>query len=88
MAVLDERNLAVHGVRSWLPDDTATASVARGIFKNQPQKMSHERLSSLNTAIYSITTDFQALLVRLGVLVPSDLVQAHLPSQQPENPGL
>jgi hypothetical protein len=34
--IIDERNLAVHGVRSLLPDATVTASVARDVCRNKP----------------------------------------------------
>jgi hypothetical protein len=32
-AVVDERNLAVHGIRSWHPECGVTGSVARGKYK-------------------------------------------------------
>jgi hypothetical protein len=68
-AIVDERNLAVHGVRSADPEgDTITAELSRGQYKSRPQNLSLVRLRSLNVEIMSIITTIQPLLVRYDVI--------------------
>lgn len=67
-AVVDERNLAVHGTRSEHPEVGVTASVARGKYKNEPQKLPLVRLRSLNTEIGAIISALEPLLVRYGII--------------------
>jgi hypothetical protein len=71
VAIVDERNLAVHGVRSLEPDNTVIARVARGKLKNLPQKLSLIRLNSLNAEVASIIRELEPLLIRLKVLEDS-----------------
>jgi hypothetical protein len=66
-AVVDERNLAVHGVRSALSPEKVTGQVARGPYKNKPQDLPLIRLASLNVELKSITDSVNPLLVRLGI---------------------
>ena len=70
--IIDERNLAVHGVRELLPDTTVSATVARGAYRHRPQSLSLIRLASLNKEIDAITQAFQPLLIRLGILEDTD----------------
>jgi hypothetical protein len=66
--ILDERNLAVHGVRSLQPDNTVLAAVARGKYKNDPQRMSLIRLGTLNAEVESILAELELLLFDKGVI--------------------
>jgi hypothetical protein len=67
--IVDERNLAVHGVRSADPEgDTITAELSRGKYKSKPQNLPLVRLRSLNVEIMLIITTIQPLLVRYGVI--------------------
>jgi hypothetical protein len=50
-AIIDERNLAVHGFRSLQPDEILLAAVARGKYKNTLQLLSLIRLRSLNAEV-------------------------------------
>jgi hypothetical protein len=69
LAVLDERNLAVHGVRKWHEDEQVlTGSLARGKYKNEPQKLSLLRLRSLNNELVSIANALEPLLVRYNII--------------------
>jgi hypothetical protein len=68
-AIVEERNLAVHGVRSADPEgDTITAELSRGQYKSKTQNLSLVRLRSLNVEIMSIITTIQPLLMRYGVI--------------------
>jgi hypothetical protein len=67
-AVVDERNLAVHGVRSALSAETVVGRVARGPYKNKPQQLPPVRLASLNVELKSITDSVSPLLVRNGII--------------------
>jgi len=66
--VIDERNLAIHGVRSLQPDQTVLAAVARGKYKHEPQKMPLIRLQTLNTEVARIIAVIEPLLARDGVI--------------------
>ena len=52
--IIDDRNLATHGVRSLQPDDTVLAAIARGKYKHEPQKVPLIRLQSLNAEVARI----------------------------------
>jgi hypothetical protein len=68
-AIVDERNLAVHGLRAADPDgDTFTAELARGAYKSKPQNLSLIRLKSLNIEVISILTVIEPILVRYQVI--------------------
>ena len=67
-AVIDERNLAVHGTRACDPSLGVTASVSRGKYKNEQQKLPLVRLGSLNAEIKSIIAAPEPVLVRYGVI--------------------
>jgi hypothetical protein len=68
-AIVDERNLAVHAIRSADPEgDTITGELTRGRYKSKPQNLSLVRLRSLNVEIISIITTIQPLLVRYNVI--------------------
>lgn len=82
-AIVDERNLAVHGIRSADPaGDTITAEVTRGNYKSKPQKLSLIRLRSLNAEIISILTVVEPLLVRYNVIEQMTELSAQLQSLQ------
>jgi hypothetical protein len=66
--VMDERNLAIHGVRSLQPDDTVLAAVARGKYKHEPQKLPLIRLQSLNDEVARIIAVIEPLLAENGVI--------------------
>lgn len=66
--VINERNLAVHGVRSLQPDEIVLATVARGKYKNTLQNLSLMRLRSLNEEVAGIIADIEPLLYRHGVI--------------------
>ena len=68
MSSIDERNLAVHGVRSVMPDGTIQAEVARGPLKSKFQVLSLVRLRSLNTELGVILGLLEPLLVRHNVI--------------------
>jgi hypothetical protein len=90
--ITEERNLAVHGVRSLLPDTTVTATVARGRYKNIPQSISLIRSASLNKELGAIIEALQPLLIRLGVLEDTDalsitMAQGYLPATGSETPS-
>lgn len=61
-AVEHERNLAVHGVRSLWPDETITASVPRGPYRNKPERLSLIRLRTANAQIASTIAKLELLL--------------------------
>lgn len=74
-AIVDERNLAVHAIRSADPEgDTITGELTRGPYKSRPQNLSLVRLRSLNVEIMSIITTIQPLLIRYNVIegIPGD----------------
>jgi hypothetical protein len=66
--IVDERNLAVHGVRSLLPDETVVARVTRGTYKGTLQSLPLIRLRSLNAEIASIIALIEPLLHSHGVI--------------------
>jgi hypothetical protein len=69
LAIVDERNLAVHGVRSAQENGPEiTGMVSRGKYKGEPQKLSNIRLNSLNKEIVEIMALIEPLLVRLGIV--------------------
>ena len=70
-AVIDERNLAVHGVRVVQPDETVMASVARGKYGNTLQPMSLDSLQRLNDEVTSIIDVIEPLLHRHGMITGS-----------------
>ena len=85
-AIVDERNLAVHGLRSYDPENEITrAEVSRGYYKSKPQKISLIRLRSLNSEILSIMTVVEPLLVRYGVLDQMTDLSAQMQFLQQEN---
>jgi hypothetical protein len=69
LAIVEERNLAVHGIRSADPEgDTITAELSRGQYKSKPQNLSLVRLRSLNFEIASIIKTIRPLLQRYNVI--------------------
>jgi hypothetical protein len=69
LAIVDERNLAVHGVRS--AEETGplvTGVVSKGKYKSKPQNLSFIRLNTLNTEIVNIMALIEPLLVRLNII--------------------
>jgi hypothetical protein len=70
-AIIDERNLAIHGVRSVQPDNTVQATVTRGPYKYQPQPLSSIRLRSLNDEVARLIGVIEPLLHRHGVITGS-----------------
>jgi hypothetical protein len=65
---IDERNLAVHGVRSLLPDETVIARVTRGKYKGTLQRLPLIRLRSLNAEVARIIAVIEPLLHAHGVI--------------------
>lgn len=85
-AIVQERNLAVHGLRAADPDGgEVTAEVSRGTYKSQPQKLSLVRLRSLNAEIGMIMAITEPLLVRYGVIEHMTDFSAQLQSLQQEH---
>ena len=76
-AVVDERNLAVHGVRSLLPDETVVARVTRGKYKGTLQRLPMIRLRSLNAEIARIIAVFEPLLYKHGVIEGITAITEH-----------
>lgn len=66
--IIDERNLAVHGVRSLLPDETVVARVTRGTYKGTLQNLPLIRLRSVNTEVAGIIAVIEPLLHSHGVI--------------------
>jgi hypothetical protein len=67
-ACVDERNLAVHGVRSLLTDETVIARVTRGKYKGTLQRLPLFRLRSLNAEVGSIIAAIEPVLFAHGVI--------------------
>jgi hypothetical protein len=82
IAIKDERDLAVHGVRSIKPGHDVTGTVARGTYKAKPQELSPIRLSSLNRELTAIIKAMTALVVRLRILEDTDELAAKIAQQQ------
>ena len=73
-AIIDERNLAVHGIRSALKTGPlVTATVTKGKYKSQPQNLSYIRLNTLNTEMANIIALVEPLFMRLGII--SDMTE-------------
>jgi hypothetical protein len=68
---VDERHLAVHGVREVRPDESVFASVARGKLKNRPQPMPMERLQKLNIEVMEMINIVEPLLAKHGAITGS-----------------
>ncbi len=66
--IIDERNLAVHGVRSLLPDETVIARVSWRTYKGTLQSLSLVRLRSLNAEVTGIIALIEPLLHSHGVI--------------------
>jgi hypothetical protein len=64
---IDERNLAIHGVRSLQPDETVLATVSRDKY-NTLQPLSLVRLQSLNDEVARIIAVIEPLLSEHGVI--------------------
>ena len=64
---IDERNLAIHGVRSLQPDEPVLAT-SRGKYKNTLQPLSLVRLQSLNDEVARIIAVIEPLLAEHGVI--------------------
>jgi hypothetical protein len=60
--IIDERNLAVHGVRSLLPDETVVCRVTCGTYKGTLQSLPLIRLRSLNAEVARIIALIEPLL--------------------------
>jgi hypothetical protein len=86
VAIVEERNLAVHGRRSWHPDHEVTGSLARGKYKNEPQKLSLIRLRSLNSEIGSIISALEPVLVRYRIIegMTELSAQQQFPPREPQ----
>lgn len=67
-AIIDERNMAVHGVRVVDSDSSIRAEVARGKFKNNPQPISASGLRDLNNEVKSIISSLEPVLVSLKII--------------------
>ena len=67
-AVIDERNLAVHGVRSLQPDNTVLAAVARGKYKSKPEALPLIRIQSLNAEVARIIAVIEPMLSKHNVI--------------------
>jgi hypothetical protein len=65
---IDERNLAIHGVRQLVPDETVLARVTRGKFKGTLQHLPLTRLRSLNDEVVRIIAIIEPLLADHGVI--------------------
>jgi hypothetical protein len=65
---IDERNLAIHGVRKLLPDETVSARVTRGKYKGTLQALPLIRLRSLNSEVARIIAVIEPLLQSHGVI--------------------
>ena len=65
---LDERNLAVHGVRQLMPDEAVLARVTRGKYKATLQHLPLIRLRSLNDEVAKIIAVIEPLLHSHGVI--------------------
>ena len=66
--IIDERNLAVHGVRQKVPDETVIARVTRGKYKGTLQRFPLIRLQSLNDEVARIIAVIEPLLHSYGVI--------------------
>lgn len=75
--IKDDRNLAVHGLRSLQSDETILLAVARGKYKNAVEPMSIIRLNSIVVEVASITAELEPLLVRVGVLDKVTAISEH-----------
>lgn len=67
-AVVEERNLVVHGRRAVSPDELITATVSRGTVKYKPQPLPLMRIRSLNLEIGRIIDELEPVLVRHHVI--------------------
>ncbi len=68
-SIIDERNLAVHGIRQLLPDETVVVPrVARGKYKGRLQRLPMIRLRSLNAEVARIIAVIEPLLLKHGVI--------------------
>lgn len=66
--VVDERNLAVHGVRSVQPEGSVSGAVGRGKYKGKPQPLAYIRLRSLNDEVERLIGVIEPLLAEHGVI--------------------
>ena len=66
--IIDERNLAVHGVRQLLPGETVVARVTRGKYKGTLQSLPTIRLKSLNAEVGRIIAVMEPILHAHGVI--------------------
>jgi len=66
--IIDERNLAVHGVRQLVPDETVLARATQGRYKGTLQHLSLIRLRSLNDEVARIIAVVEPLLHSHGVI--------------------
>jgi hypothetical protein len=64
---VDERNLAIHGLREVGPNNTVLGTVTRGPYKNKPQKTT-TRLKSINAEVGRLIAIIEPLLVKYGVV--------------------
>lgn len=79
-AIVDERNLAVHGVRQLdLSTNTVFGHVGRGNYKNTPQKLPLIRLASLNDEIAAVIQVLHPWMVSRGLI--EDNPQPVIPRQ-------
>jgi hypothetical protein len=67
-ACVDERNLAVHGVRSLLPDEIVIARVTRGKHEDTLQRLPLIRLRSLNIEVGRLIVAIEPVLFAHGVI--------------------
>ena len=65
---LDERNLAIHGVRQVMPDETVLVRVTGGKYKGTLQHLPLIRLRSLNDEVARIIAVIEPLLHSHGVI--------------------
>jgi hypothetical protein len=65
---LDERNLAIHGVRQAMPNETVLVRVTRGKYKGTLQHLPLIRLRSLNDEVARIIAVIEPLLHSHGVI--------------------
>jgi hypothetical protein len=66
--IIDERNLAIHGVRKLLPDEPIVARVTRGKYKGTFQDLPMIRLQSLNDEVARIIAVIEPILQKHGVI--------------------
>jgi hypothetical protein len=78
---IDERNLAVHGIREVMPNEAVRARVTGGKYKGTLQNLPLIRLKSLNEEVARIIALIEPLLQSHGVIGDISKVSEHYQDQ-------